>query len=71
MNTAVESNLAHLSVYTTAVDQLSPTERHKLLLECLQVIPSEDLQDALREGDETNQDKRWLIIVDEMRPTLH
>uniref|UniRef100_K3XBR6 Uncharacterized protein n=1 Tax=Globisporangium ultimum (strain ATCC 200006 / CBS 805.95 / DAOM BR144) TaxID=431595 RepID=K3XBR6_GLOUD len=56
--------------YAIAVDLLDEKERRTFLREYLQFISSQELQDALIERDECNDEKRWQMLVDELKDRL-
>lgn len=56
--------------YAVAVDLLDERERRQFLREYFRLVAPNELQDALQERDECNDEKRWQMFVDELKDRL-
>lgn len=57
-------------MYAVGVDLLSEKERRRFLREYFLLVSSLELQDALQERDECNDEKRWQLFIDELKGRL-
>ncbi|GAB9467250.1 hypothetical protein Gpo141_00004603 [Globisporangium polare] len=56
--------------YAVAVDLLDEKERRRFLREYFLLVSSSELQDALHQRDECNDEKRWQLFIDELKERL-
>lgn len=57
-------------VYAVGVDLLNEKERQRFLQEYFLMVSSSELQDALQQRDECNDEKRWQLFIDELKERL-
>lgn len=56
--------------YAVAVDLLDEKERRRFLREYFLLVSSSELQDALQQRDECNDEKRWQLFINELKERL-
>ncbi|KAG7388096.1 hypothetical protein PHYPSEUDO_013056 [Phytophthora pseudosyringae] len=71
MENAVEREIAKLpDMLAETVGQMKGQDRRKFLRECFDYVTASELQDALHERDELNDDKRYQALVDDLHELL-